>query len=393
MNIYPRFLLGVLALGLHGGLAAAQGPETANRLAAPLTAAPQTPGLVEAWDDTNPRGPARWVGGVGLYLVQPYFENNPAYNLLSETHSGTSTPTGATAQRVNVSQHMQAAPLIWLGYVGADGLGARARYWYFRQGTDQTVNLPPFTGDYDEVGDDVIQMSGTLYTLSSATPQGLQAFGNTLSRDFGPQATVFNVQTKLEVQALDLEVCQDFRFGRWEILASGGVRLVRLVQTYNVYQQESTSAAEFRTLLSGHDFEGAGPVLAVELRRQFGASGLHFVSSLRGAVVMGSARQNAIFGGIELRNDDPNPQVAVQHWNRGLPIAELELGLEYARDLGPAQLFAQVALVGQQWFGAGNSSRSTGLSPPHSPNPVLGGAPVDSDLAFFGVAFRLGWNF
>jgi hypothetical protein len=136
--------------------------------------------------------------------------------------------------------------------------------------------------------------------------------------------------------------------------------------------------------VSGHNFHGVGPTLAVESRRPFGASGLALIASARGSVVLGSAKQDAAL-------PDQNV-VAADHRDRGLPIGELELGLEYGRALGGSRLFGQVALVGQDWFGAGGASRS-------SVNVAPGGAFVgaayvgDSDISFLGVSFRLGLDY
>lgn len=74
-----------------------------------------------------------------------------------------------------------------------------------------------------------------------------------------------------------------------------------------------------------------------------------------------------------------------------LPVGELELGLEFGRSMGSSRVFGQIALVGQQWWGAGSASRGSvvySLGVPTSSNTV-----ADSDLGFFGLACRLGVNF
>jgi hypothetical protein len=388
-----QILFGILVLGLRAGLAAAQPPVPGPVEALPLpgAAGPCCP------CECGPVGHSGVIGGVGLYLIQPYFENNPAYNILVENHD--IKPPIIKVDRVNVSHHLDAAPLVWLGYETEDGLGGRARYWYFRQGTSQTVNLSPFTGTFHVVHkdnpphDEISQDSGTLTTATSAVPLGLQAFGDTLSLMHGPEATSFTITTKLEVQVADLEAFQEFKAYGCDFLLSGGLRLVRIAQAYNAFDAQSTSTREFRALLSNYTFQGAGPVLAIEVRRPFGESGLSLYSSGRGSVLFGSADQTASFGGQELRNDDPNPQLARQHRSRGLPIGELEVGVEYGRSVGRSRVFGQLALVGQDWFGAGNASRSTMATPPTGPNPAVGGSAVDSNIAFFGLSVRIGVNY
>src|SRR5262249_54263387 len=134
-----------------------------------------------------PVGRTGLVAGAGLYLIRPYFQNNPAYTVWVEhTRDTVLDPTkprtetvAEQADRVSVSSHVSAAPLVWLGYVGEDGLGGRVRWWGFRQGTSQTVFLPPFAGAFKvgkKAGHDVIVASGDLYTVTSAAPLGLMAF-------------------------------------------------------------------------------------------------------------------------------------------------------------------------------------------------------------------------
>jgi hypothetical protein len=408
--------VGLLALGVQAGLLRAAEPAASPVTdlpalwSAPLATAPaphvplgDTPCAACCESICN----GKVLAGVGLYLIQPYFENNTAYNFLAETGVNGNTVTLAT-DRVNVSHHLDVAPLIWLGYETADGFGGRVRYWYLDEGTSQTVGLAPYAGtatiktvtNPSPPPATIIQPAvnnGTLFTLTSATPLGLQAFGDTLSITNGklvPESTVFTVTTQLEVQVLDLEVFQHLRCGVWDFLFSGGVRLAQLNQTYNAYDNQNNNPAELRTLASSYHFNGAGPVLALEIRRALGCSGLTAYGSGRGSLVIGSATQNASFGGPTLRNDDPNPQFASQHWERGLPIGELEFGVEYKRQVGPLELCGQIALVGQDWFGAGNASRSQGTTPnPATPSPVVGGAPVDSDIGFFGLALRFGVDY
>ena len=84
--------------------------------------------------------------------------------------------------------------------------------------------------------------------------------------------------------------------------------------------------------------------------------------------------------------------VANDHRDIGMPVAEAELGLEYGRTVGPSRFFGQIALVGQEWFGAGGASRS---SIDVLPGGALSGAShvSDSDLAFLGLLVRAGVNY
>src|SRR5262245_60370723 len=143
MNRCGPLLLGLLALALRAGTAAAE-PAPPSVTPAPAVEAP----LVTVEDGEGPEGGrGEWVPGAGLYLGHPYFQNNPAYNVLQE-NNGVS-PRLIRADRVDIRHRVGAAPLVWLGYMGEDGVGGRARFWHFRQGTAQTVSAPPFDGVFD----------------------------------------------------------------------------------------------------------------------------------------------------------------------------------------------------------------------------------------------------
>lgn len=109
-----------------------------------------------------------------------------------------------------------------------------------------------------------------------------------------------------------------------------------------------------------------------------------------GALLFGSGRQRAsdVFaGGGQLFIDD-----STDHFNNVLPVGEVELGLKFNRSIGSARAFGQVAVVGQEWFGTGNASRSVNVNSFGVPAGG-GGAVVDTDLGILGVAFRLGLNY
>jgi hypothetical protein len=253
---------------------------------------------------------------------------------------------------VDIRQHMEVAPLVWLGYMTDQGWGGRVRYWYFREGSDQTT-AP-------------LAAPGSTIAIQSAGPLALAL----------PQSTSLNVTSELAMQFLDLEGLERFQACSWDLLVCGGLRLMRIDETYNAYNSFS--------LRSSRNLEGVGPTLALEARRPFGASGLNLYGSARGSVVFGTANQDASIPEENVSNAD--------HHNRGVAIGELELGLEYDHQVGHARLFGQIAFVGQDWFGAGNASRSTMHIVPGG-NFVGGGYSVDSDIDLLGVCFRIGVNY
>jgi hypothetical protein len=421
MSASWQYILGLFGLGLLAEIAAAQGPGDIATAAPPTvaTSPAMTPQVLAPTGFYVPNGGAApidragLIGGVGFYWMQPYFQNNPAYIVFTQQQvtpldpkTGKFNPDkpntqtlGESADRVSVDSHMAVAPLVWLGYVNEDGFGGRVRWWTFREGTTQTVNLPPFVGDIfignttGKSSHPVIAVTGNQATVVSAVPLGLEAFGDTVGIQHGAEATSFNVTTALYLQVGDVEAIQGFRAGGCCFLFAGGVRLAMIDQTYNAYDGQSGSPLAQRNLLSSYNFMGAGPTLAVELRRPIGETGLSAFGMARGSVVFGNANQNAIFFGQELRNDDPNPQIATQHRARAIPVADLEAGLEYGWNVGHSRLFAQIGLVGQEWFGAGSASRSTNATVQTTFRPVLGGAPLDSNIAFLGLSFCVGLEY
>lgn len=425
MNAFWKDFLGILAVSVVAGFAAAQGPGAADAVTRPTPVAasspvpPQVVTLAEPNGAASPSERGGVIGGVGLYIMQPYFQHNPAYTVITQDQftpvdPKTGKPTQAQfdepntqtlsdyAYRVNVHSHMEVAPLVWLGYVNQDGFGGRGRWWTFREGTSQTMTLPPFEGKIyigmttarpDAPSHPVILVTGNQATIASAAPLGLQAFGDTVGIQHGAEATALTVTTELYLSVGDLEAIQTFQTGGFDFLVSGGIRLAQIDQTYNAYDFQSAIPTAPRTLASTYNFRGIGPTLSLELRRALGSSGLGVYSIARGSAVFGSANQNAAFFGQELRNDDPNPQSASEHRNRAIPVADLEAGLEFGRQVSNSWLFGQIGLVAQEWFGAGSASRATNATVLTTGRPVIGGAPLDSNIAFLGLAVRLGLNY
>ncbi|MFO0843410.1 MAG: Lpg1974 family pore-forming outer membrane protein [Gemmataceae bacterium] len=357
MNLTRPFLLALAALGLHVGVTFGQPAPEPARLppAAPTTPTaalavpPQaTPTALPAGQSTD-QYPDGLIGGAALLLVKPYFENNPAYFV--NDRQGKQVHT---SEHVDIRHNLQATPQVWLGYICESGVGARARYWYLRSDTSQTLEDPT--------------------RVVTAHPAGLS-----LIQDHASQLIV---DSKLRLHVLDLEGLQAFRGDSWDVLLSAGVRLARISQSYDAF---ATAADGFGiSLLSRHTFEGAGPVIAGEARRMIGDTGLALYGNARGSLLFGTANQSAA---IPVAND-----VGSDRRHRGLLTGEVELGLEYGCNLGGTWLFGQVGLVGQNWFGAGSASRSTILVVPGG-DFTGGGYSMDSDIAFLGVSFRLGVNY
>lgn len=222
-----------------------------------------------------------------------------------------------------------------------------------------------------------------------------QGFAVFVDNETGP--ATLSTTSKLELQVWDFEMTHNLQAGNWDLLFAGGLRWVHINQHYDAFVTGDAGGDDgggliTATVLSGHSFHGIGPELGLESRRSLGDGGLALYSSARVALLFGSANQNAVdiftsqTGAIFI-------DTARDERNRVLPVGELELGLEFARTLGPSRAFGQVALVGQQWWGAGSASRSSQVKTVGSDDPSAQSTIVDSDLGFLGVAFRLGVDY
>lgn len=354
----PRFVLHAAVLGalVSAGEARAGEPAPIVPLSAEvpavLPASATEPVLATAFD-ACPTPQRHFNFGVGTIFMQARFDNNMAYGV-HRTSNGGGGPAGTGfTQRVEIDRGVVAVPEIWLGYMNDEGIGARVRYWYFHEGTSQTANDPNST------------------QLYSAAPLGL---GLTNGTD-----TMVATST-LNVQVLDLEGQYALRPAKWNFLFSGGLRLGRIDQSYDAFVPQSGNNA----ILSSNTFNGLGPTVAIEARHPLCCPCLSVYGSVRGSMIYGDSEQNAAV---------PDQNVfATDRRLASIGIGELELGLELNKNVGRSRLVGQVAVVAQNWSGAGSASRS-------SVNVLPGGGFVgasyvgDSDINFLGVAVRLGVNY
>jgi hypothetical protein len=209
----------------------------------------------------------------------------------------------------------EVAPRAWLGYQFAGGLGLRATWWGYDQGL----------------------------------PAGFLAAG------FGLEATT-----------VDLEVTDAINLGKWELLASGGLRYARLrqdVSELNIFTSPDLVALS-------RDFEGLGGTLALSVRRGLGGTNLALIGSARGSLVFGesfdSITPEALGGGVL-----PGPLVGTQ---RTLGIFEMRLGVEWSRELSNgARFYTQTVYEAQYWQSAQLTNGLGGM-----------------DVGFTGVAVNIG---
>ncbi|MGD0655179.1 MAG: Lpg1974 family pore-forming outer membrane protein, partial [Thermoguttaceae bacterium] len=119
-------------------------------------------------------------------------------------------------------------------------------------------------------------------------------------------------------------------------------------------------------------FDGVGPSVFAELKRPFCCSGLALVANVRASEVFGSPTVRAMqVNGIGKEPITQTWDLAPQ--TSALSLTELQLGAEWARDLGRSSLFAQALWEAQYWINTGNTL-----------------VPLADNLSLVGVTFRVG---
>lgn len=351
-------LLAAAIVSACGMPALAQGPanQTLPPANAPASApAPSGPvtgiGIFDGQPDGGRNG--YFTAGAGLYFLTPFATSNPAFNTTK-----TVAPNTTINHQQDFGETMNAAPLVWLGYTFDNGWGLRARWFDISYdahaafaGDGTTIVSPPGSG-----------LSSSLLPV----PVGSSVVAS--------QAT--------HLYALDFEATNNWVINRWSILTAAGVRYAHISQTYSMTMPPATTVAlDGNTAWGGNSFNGAGPTLAIELRRQISDSDFFFYGSARGSLLFGSSHVNAV-----VPAEIPDPVVTSQNSTIVVPVGELEIGAEWAHTFGRTRLFAQLAFVGQCWWGVGNAVQSMPLNFDDITTP-------GSNLGFIGGVARVGLSF
>jgi hypothetical protein len=298
-----------------------------------------------------------WVGGAGLYLVKPHWDNNPAFRA--------DFAPGNNIRNFDFDYDMEIAPLGWIGYVGCTGFGVRARWWEFDHSSFHVQGLDPLgAAPFIVAGGPGVPGGGRL---------GLGLLG-------GTQA---HFQSNLNFDVWDLEATQSVNVGCWTMVGSAGVRYLHIVQKYNALVINGV-AGSTEELVSSHNFDGWGPTISLEGRRAVGCSGLSLYGNARGSVLFGESLYDGVYRNLTALGGGPfATQTLISSW-APVSIAELELGADYSMNMGCSTFFARAGLVGQLWQGVGNASLSS---------PAFNGEVDRSNMGLFGIRTEIGVNY
>jgi hypothetical protein len=378
MEVFPMkkmsWILSALALAALTSTSTAQEPKAmpADQPAPMVTTAPVY--LNGGCSDSgccnsccNRGGP---IVDVGFMLLTPKWKDNPAFFSVNDSH----TPTVMTQQ--DFSFHTQYVPQVSLGYMGCSGLGFRVGWWGFAQTARETI-----------------QGARSVFS-DAASPLQLQELANLDVDTFGI-GTTLATEAELRMNVWDFEAVQACGNTCWSALFSAGIRYAHISQEYNALT--FTNAGDPRNfILSGHNFNGAGPTLAVEVRRLVAGTGLYVYAKARGSVLFGTSKQSGDIGSfIVIEEEDPptNRFHADSRSNSVVPEGEIELGAGFERALRRGGvLFLQMGVVGQAWGHVGNSSESAGGPPNFFWREETAAIDREGALGLIGFTLRTGLN-
>lgn len=259
----------------------------------------------------------RFYGGYAFFFAKPHFK---------EAFQATVIDTSGTLHMVPFSYDYDLTPRVWFGLNADNGLGIRTRYWQYDHAADPFRSQPT----------DAMAMAQVVETIFPASIVAIPAIETLVVRD------------ELETQTLDLEATQGIDFGKFSAVASGGVRYVMLRQS--MFASVAGGAPD-RSLAWSRRFEGVGPVVAIELERPIGRSGLAFIGSFRGALLFGNKDlYREVVNGI----DEGLPIVSLHHAAEVLGIGEIQLGAEWTRTLpNGTDVLIRGTYEGQLWSDTG----------------------------------------
>ena len=289
-----------------------------------------------------------WVGGAGVYVIKPHWTTNPAYatNIIS--------PAGVSLDsQTDFAYSYAATPLIWFGYVGQNGLGIRTRFWFYDQSETMTL-----------------ANDGSLTVISAAPLNYL----NSSSTD-GDQLTF---TSGLEVDVVDIEATQTFDLGWLTGQLSAGGRYARIEQTYHHVETPLTALDDI--IDSSHTFDGFGPSLGAEVRRNLMDSGLSLYANGRGTLLFGKSSQQA----LSINNNVLTNYGSYTNWDL-VPTLESELGVLWQYNTDRGRMFLDAGVFAIAFFGAGNSANNQILL-----NSTDDQADKNSTLGFFGFKAAAG---
>lgn len=238
------------------------------------------------------------VGGTEVIFFKPFYTGGGAPNIDPAVSGG-----GTFVNYPTLQYNYTGAPRVWLGYVGANGLGGRARFFDFYQ-----------TGTTD------------ISTQASA-PLG-----------------TFLINGMVATRTYDLELTQQASFRHWTLQGFGGLRYAQ------ANQQMSYVAGALTGQQMSISYYGLGPTAGLQIDRALTSNQRwSFYGAARGSLLYGNQRDNVsdITGNYVNANRINNSTFA--------SIWELSLGPQWKIRLPRGgDFFVRSTVEAQFWQGVGN---------------------------------------
>lgn len=270
--------------------------------------------------------------GGGVYILKPRWNSNTAYAVTST--SGTTVSESFP----EFSYNPELASTAWVGVTNQKGFGVRFRML-----------------NYDQQAETLSTTVGSGAALTTADPLGV---GPIMLGTSGDTATF---QSDLAISAWDLEVAQQIGIGHLLGTISGGLRYSHSSQDYIVDSQQISGIRD--VLDSGHNFNGIGPLVGLELRYPY--EGRYGCFSLfgkgRGGLIFGDTKQNVSHQTFNAAGTLVSTGLANRSGEDVLPVTDIEFGFELGRNFHIAYFFFESSLFAQTWYGIGNASNTTGI--------------------------------
>lgn len=276
-------------------------------------------------------GVGTWGAGVDLVFVRPHFGQNIAFSRTESDGVGFANTTD-----VAFDYDYSLAPRVWVDYQTPVGIGLRASYFAFDQGSAMLTANPPANG----------------FGLISHPAFGAVDISSTIPTES------FSARSGLDLYSIDLEMTKRADFSTWLLLAGAGVRYASIEQEYLAQLRNGANALAGQINFR-HDLSGFGPTVSVQSRRPL-AESLGFFGMARGSLLFGQGH-SSLQAGEDLDLALPFITTRTSQSDSLLPIGEIQVGLDACSRLTQyGQFTTRVALEGQLWGGVGNASSESG---------------------------------
>ena len=289
---------------------------------------------------------AGWIAGYEFLWLKPHFSNGINFTEMTFTTNST------TVQDHDFSADYDLAPRVWLGYQFCSGLAARIRYWQFDHG----------------LGGQALESTNDIYYES------FEAYGH------GPYVDYFDagggedlvIQNGIKADVIDVDLTQDFNWRHTRLTLGGGISYagLRMDRSVAVTGWTGPEGGEYATR-----FEGVGPTVLAELKRQVRESGFSIVGGVRGTILFGREKSLAreTYTWDSWQGPVTDTTIFSRTADRCRAIVAASIGVQYDREIMTGtDAFVRLSWEGQYWNGFGS--------------PVS----HEGDLAFEGLGISLG---